>query len=608
MLEFSPVGRFGVAVLVFATALSANGCHRKPHHDQAASAEPVARPLPYSDGPLPFNTPSLAEIQPLKAMPSAAELARFPMTDGPERTANLTLPVDWRQDPYKSRAWSMQLNAWQFMPPILQGYQASHDPALLRLGTDIALDWVRSYPAPRKAKNHFAWYDMAVSSRAAMLGYLVRASGQAGLLKPAERDALVTSAIAHGEWLAESSHYLRRHNHGLFTDAGLLMMCAQLDRLKECEGWRSLARERFLRTLGETVSASGVHLEHTTSYHFAILRLLENRLRSDDDAGTRRTLDLMREAAPWFVQPDGALPQLGDTHYADAPAWAAEAAAKLRGARFFEDAGYYAVKTETAQLLVTGSHNSRVHKHADDLSFVLSEDKRRVFIDSGFLSYNDSPAEDFLKSAPAHNVFLADDNYVAPKKLPQFSLRASGEADGWYGVAGDDTHIAAGLAHQRTWLYRPGNRLLIVDSFEGDEKPHSLSRYFHLAPDFKTSSSVRGVKFESGALVGWLSDGSSTAGEVKVIKGERAAPFAGITSEEEDKLLDAPVVQLTTPAPAHASMLLLSVVELGKDRAPGGYSVTRAGNDELAIVSRGQRLSVKRVGNQLTLHAEKTAP
>jgi hypothetical protein len=576
------------------------GCRKK-----ALEAAAPSGPL-HGVERLPFFTPSLSDVQPLQAPPTTAELAAYPL-DGAARPANLSLPVDWRQDPFKSRAWRMRLNAWDFMPPLLLGYDVSGKPELLRAGIDLALDWVRKYPEPRREKkNEFAWYDMAVATRAATLGYLIRAGDVAGLFKGQERDLLLAAAIAHAKWLATPANYRRRHNHGLFDDSSLLMLCAQLDQLKECEAWRPLARQRFAENLGLMVSASGVHLEQSPSYHFTVIRLLENRLRVDDDAVTRHTLELMRDAGPWFVQPDGRLPQLGDTFDAPAPAWAAAAASKLAGARLFSDAGYYSVKTEDAQLLVVGAHHTKTHKHADDLSFVLSEGKRRVFVDSGFFSYNKSPVVQFLASAPAHNVFLVDDEYVMPSELPQVSLRATGQALGWFAVAGDDLHAAPDLHHERTWLYRPGDVLLIVDRFKGDAKRHELSRYFHLAPDFETWTKPNGVAFRSGNLEGEVFDASSAATQVRVEKGRREAPFQGIVSQDEDVLIDAPAIQFVTAVAERASTTLLSVVEVGKRRSHGHYRLIEGeAEGKFVIELPGQRISVARAGHELTLELPK---
>jgi hypothetical protein len=599
MFGFSLTSRGFLAALALAVGLC-GACHRR-----AADKEAPREPAPYGSGVLRFQDFADDENEPLKQLPSAEELAKFSVGDV-GRPANLTRPIDWRQNPYGSRTWSMRLNAWHFMPPLLLGFDEQGDQKLLRLALDMALDWVGKYPAPRKEKNKFAWYDMAVASRASMLGYLVRTGGTRGLLEPGDQAALVASAREHGKWLADASHYWKKHNHGLYSDVALLAMCKELDRLPECDAWTKLARARFTENFRATVSLSGVHLEHTPSYHFAILRLLERRLRVEDDADLRAILGSMREAGAWYLQPDGNMPQLGDCHETKPPAWAVESATKLNGARFFEDAGLYSVKTPTAQLLVTGAHHSIVHKHADDLSFVLSENGRRVLVDSGFLTYNRTPERDFLESAPAHNVFLVDDQYVKPAKLPQLSLRAHGEAEGWFAVRGENLHTLPGVHHERTWLYQPGKVLLIVDQFVGDRKPHALKRYFHFAPDFEVAPAPSGVKLRAPGVQGELFEATDSLVEVSVVKGARKAPFQGIISPSEDVLVDAPAVVLAGPTVTE-DVTLLAVVELGARPSRGKYRLLDQAAGSLALLVDGQRVSLQTAGSELKIGVGKAA-
>ena len=129
-----------------------------------------------------------------------------------------------------------------------------------------------------------------------------------------------------------------------------------------------------------------------------------------------------------------------------------------------------------------------------------------------------------------------------------------------------------------------------------------------MAPEIKTTSVPRGVKLKAGELTGELFDASETVGEVEVAVGQKEPPFAGIMAEQEDKLLDAPVVKFTTPAPKRARVALLSVVEFAKGKPRGSYRIVEASPSETVIALGAQRLTVTRAGNQLTIRKEKAAP
>jgi Heparinase II/III-like protein/Heparinase II/III N-terminus len=583
--------------LTFAASLLVSACSKSP------AARGVGHEAAYGDG---WRPPYIDESEgdvPLKELPTAESLRKFPLF-GASRPVDLERPVDWRQDPYQSRSWILQLHAWRFMPPLLAGYDKYRDPRMLRLAADFALDWLGAHEASTK-KEGLVWYDMAVAARATYLAYLVRAGGISKVLNDRESETMLRAVKQHAEWLANKSNYMAKHNHGLYSDVALLAVCKTLDRLPSCEEWRALARRRSVENFEATVTPSGVHREHTPSYHFAIIRLLERRLSLDDDAALRKKLAAMKEVAAWYLQPDGRLPQLGDTHDDLAPSWAVAAAAQLNGARFFEDAGLYSVKTAGAQLLVTGARHSNVHKHEDDLSFVLSESGRRLLIDPGFLSYNKNDTRAFLTSAPAHNAFLVDETYVRSKKVPRLSLRSHGEGGGWYAVRGENLHTIKRVGHERTWLYSPGKVLLVVDDFVTDGKEHTLSRYFHFAPDVQATPAPRGAHASVPGLEAELFDASSLPTSVEIVKGRREGALQGLVSPSEDVLLDASAVEMKTPV-GPRSATLLSVVQLSSG-ARRKYAILGRAQGELTLLVDGQRLVVRDADARLAITVGATA-
>lgn len=75
----------------------------------------------------------------------------------------------------------------------------------------------------------------------------------------------------------------------------------------------------------------------------------------------------------------------------------------------FTRSGYAVVRDKDSMLFVTGMAYTLTHKHADDLSFVLFEHSRLIFIDSGKYGYNSDPMRRYVESAAAHNpIGLAD--------------------------------------------------------------------------------------------------------------------------------------------------------------------------------------------------------
>ena len=569
-------------LLLFALlAAVAGGCRERA---SAVSQKPTPA---YGQGSLPLRHLLIESVAPRLAPPSESELGSYEVVAaGPK--LDLRTPVKWPNA--GERSWQFRVHAWQFLIPWLAGFEQNKNPELLRASLKVALDWVQQHPEAKKKRGQFAWYDMSVASRAALLGYLVRAGGQAGLLTASDEAALVKAAEVHGSYLRDGKNYYPRHNHGLFIDAGLLMLCQQLDQLPDCKSWRRTAGERYGKTLTQTVAKSGPHLEHSPAYHFDVLELTERVLAVAGDRKVSALRDKMRAAAPWLVEPRGKLPMLGDTHYIGAPEWAAQQAASLDGTRFFQDAGYFAVRTPSSQLLVSGGFHSSAHKHYDDLSFVLSERGRQVLIDPGYHSYGlDVEAknlDDFLESAAAHNSLVVDGKYTLPKPTGS-SLLAAGAGAGWQASWGrsPDSSREHG-AHERIWLYRPGQLLLLIDDVKGGTPgSHDMVRHFLFAPDLSLSKApaggmlVRGPDFE-----GTLLDASQVDVSYDVVVG-RKQPLAGFAAYRDSELVACPSLTLTSKG---EDALLLSVFELTASKKRQRYALRRSG-----------------AGFELTLGAEK---
>ena len=58
--------------------------------------------------------------------------------------------------------------------------------------------------------------------------------------------------------------------------------------------------------------------------------------------------------------------------------------------------------------LFTTAYHSNVHKHADDLSFLLTYGKTDYFVDSGKYSYNEHEYRKYFRSTLAHNTITVD--------------------------------------------------------------------------------------------------------------------------------------------------------------------------------------------------------
>ncbi len=450
-----------------------------------------------------------------------------------KKKVNLKPPVNWNQDPYNDRSWRFWLHSLVFLEPLLQYYSSTGDKNAFEHAVALSLDWIDKNKIGTRGISEFAWYDMAVGARAAYLGFILKAGVCHGLLNPKQNSVLTEAALNHGRWLADSRNYKSGHNHGLYEDAGLLILARQCPDLPNAHSWAKIASRRFQATVKKTVQwQEGIHLEHSPAYHFVVTNLI-NRFCSSLRVGGKKLSKLakkMKLEARWFVMPDGLYPQVGDTDLVAPPRRVFKEQSSASDFSFFPKTGAAIYKSDQSYLMYTAWYHSAAHKHSDELSFVWEESRRRIIIDSGkYGYYYNEPGRKFAESARAHNTLVIGNDFTWRGKKPYGSglLDAKKQA-GWFAVLGHNPLLKKPLQHHRTLLYKPGFALLILDEVNGAARDTLVTRRLHFAPGFS-------IKNRNGNLVArdpvglvWLL-GSGKITKSNIIRGRKESPIQGFT-------------------------------------------------------------------------------
>ncbi len=455
------------------------------------------------------------------------------------KRSSLMRPVDWDADPFRSRSWRAKLHNWSWMDVLLVGYQETGDRAALELARDLALDWIdQNPPSP-----DISWGDKVTGDRAGFLAYIARASGCRGLLSDEQAAAMLDSLQTHGEFLSDPSNY-SRSNHGLFMDAGLMLIGKYEPFLADAPRWEKLGRRRIERSYSRSVDRKeGVHLEHSPGYHFLTLGLLQAilRLTDDRDPDLLRLRDRMMEVAGWFTMPDGRPTELGDTNFRRIPDWAIQRAAGLEGISPTRRSGYGIVKAQGGYLSVAAGHHSQAHKQADELTFELFDRGRRIIRDTGRYGTARDPtdpakvaAQEFTLSSQAHSVLVVDGQSfdTSAESFYGSAIRATGQGAGWYAIEGTNPLVARqGVDHRRLFLYRPSQALFVVDIVRSDT-PHSYTRYLQLDPDIRAKASGRTVELHADDFRGTIHDARTPwdTGTPELVRGQES-PLLGFYSQ-----------------------------------------------------------------------------
>ena len=157
--------------------------------------------------------------------------------------------------------------------------------------------------------------------------------------------------------------------------------------------------------------------------------------------------------------------------------------------KIYPHSGYYFSKShqqteslkEQTWLMFKAGYQSRVHKHGDDLSFMLTSKGYDVFVDTG--SYGNmigDPIVDYLHSSLAHNTVVVDERTYA---ISNERTYLSGICE--YSLEGEVRYIRGfndgyQNVHIDRAIYEKGDMLFIHDEIQSPDY-HTYSQIFHLS-------------------------------------------------------------------------------------------------------------------------------
>lgn len=87
---------------------------------------------------------------------------------------DMTLPLDWDQDPHGDRNWRAQLNMVRMADGHLLAFEQTGDARFLHWPVALHLDWYDFHVAKGRS-SRYGWGDMIVGQRAARLAYASKA-------------------------------------------------------------------------------------------------------------------------------------------------------------------------------------------------------------------------------------------------------------------------------------------------------------------------------------------------------------------------------------------------------------------------------------------------
>lgn len=324
---------------------------------------------------------------------------------------------------------------------------------------------------------------------------------------------MLDSTAVQVRWLRKRLEHHLLGNH-LWANAKALVFAGLFFEGEEARAWRAAGLRLLRRELREQILADGGHFERSPMYHAILVEdLLDLRQLAAHFPGVvpdaevqawQATAGRMLRWLRVMSHPDGGIAFFNDAAFGIAPEVAALAAyasalgvpvedGPLQAVEALPESGYTRLQAGPAVLLADlapiGPDYLPGHAHADTLSFELSVRGRRMLVNGGTSTYDNSAERLRQRGTAAHNTVCVDGQdssevwsafrvarrarvHGAAHRREADALHLSGWHDGYRRLPGR-------VAHRRSWKLG-SDALIVEDAIEGGFR-QAEARYL-LAP------------------------------------------------------------------------------------------------------------------------------
>jgi uncharacterized heparinase superfamily protein len=427
-----------------------------------------------------------ADWRPLAAGTGIVAAPQSGSTTPPEVTGVFEA-VGQRRDAASPRPWDVgaegllfafTLHAFDALPRYAAGPRTEAGD---RFWTAVLRSWLDACAAPGLP----GWHPYPLSRRLVAWCAALSAGGWPSAL----HSDLLASATMQVRYLRRTVEHDIGGNHVLENACALAIAGACLgDAGAQRHGQRLLVSE-----LRRQILADGGHVERSPAYHRAVLERLEDARAvlaraGAETSGLAATCEAMATWLHALAGPDGTLPRLNDAWDGPPLEPATEPLTELAAS------GYVVLRHGRDQAVIDVAPlcppHLPPHAHADALSFCLWLDGVPVVIDPGSAAYT-GPLRGWSRATSSHATvavagedqcqFVGDFRAVALPHVTREPLRHDGDVVVLRAEHDGYRRLAAPALHQRTFVWLPGDGLVVVDRIVSDE-PHEAVSSLPLAP------------------------------------------------------------------------------------------------------------------------------
>lgn len=457
----------------------------------------------------------------------------------------LTIPINWLDDPYNHRSWRWILNAFQWMDSLLSKFKIDNDEQAIQKCVVYFFDWADFYIV-REQEGEFLWKDDAVSFRTFRLAIIADYIFQSSAYSVEEKELTKKILQRHYIELADPKKF-KSNNHGIFQMRALMSLMTIHPVIGNFEEVKEYVVKRLNWLWLKQYGQQNMHLENSTGYHQYIVEEFDQILKSPEFIGIRfafndNKIKSVKDNAGFLFHPNGIATLFGDSNFV------IQEHKVSTGDHIFNEAGYAILagpneSRDNSYLAIRTGFSSNAHRHSDDFSFEWSEKGQIIFQDSGRYSYDYSdPYRLFVSSSRAHNTVTVNDTNFPWWGDFDKSDFYTGAVSSYHGNSTraelqlSKEFKSLGINFDRTFEIERGRHLRVVDLITSQHE-NLYEQWFHLSEDFEYlgMDDNERLVFESKVLRIEVITPKDT--EVIVTKGQENPNLQGWVSYSEKKIL-----------------------------------------------------------------------
>jgi hypothetical protein len=343
--------------------------------------------------------------------------------------------LDWSEDPYQDKTWKYYFHSLRMVSFLMNAYELNGNITYLEGAQWFIESWIEHNPSPEQQASTSAWDDHSTANRISTFIYFWDYYRNSEICESEFANQFLTALNLHGEFTANEDNYSWGNNHGIFQDRALMQLSVLFPNFEGSSEWLETSISRLSYKTETDVTSTGVHKEHSTWYHYEVLRLFMDISKfghyyNISNNGLDSTIYDMQEYLVHIAKPNGRVPMIGDSqsdyvlgitdeeitneHYLYLVSNGNEGEEIVANSVVYQDAGVAIFKNNWSAappiyFALFNAFHSSAHKQSDDLSFVLTYQQTDYFVDSGKYNYVESdPYRIYMRSIFAHNSIAVD--------------------------------------------------------------------------------------------------------------------------------------------------------------------------------------------------------